>query len=89
MKAYKGFDKDFRCLGMQFAVGGTYEQKEAKLCEKGFHACENPLDVLDYYPLFNVDATPNRFAEVDEFLRREVHAVAGLTDAIARFAGHR
>ena len=49
MKAYKGFNKDMTCLGFQFKEGKTYEEKEAKLCEKGFHACLNPIDVFKYY----------------------------------------
>lgn len=51
MKAYKGFNKDMTCRGFQFEEGKTYEEKEAKLCEKGFHACLNPIDVFKYYPL--------------------------------------
>ena len=38
MKAYKGFNKDMTCRGFQFEEGKTYEEKEARLCEKGFHA---------------------------------------------------
>ena len=50
MKAYKGFNKDMTCRGFQFEEGKTYEEKETKLCEKGFHACLNPIDVFKYYP---------------------------------------
>ena len=50
MKAYKGFNKDMTCRGFQFEEGKTYEEKEAKLCKRGFHACANPLDVFNYYP---------------------------------------
>ena len=49
MKAYKGFNKDMTCRGFQFEEGKTYEEKEAILCEKGFHACINPIDVFCYY----------------------------------------
>ncbi len=49
MKAFKGFNRDMTCRGFQFKEGETYEEPEAKLCERGFHACENPLDCLDYY----------------------------------------
>ena len=48
--AYKGFNKDMTCLGFQYEEGETYECDEAILCEKGFHACLQPLDVLNYYP---------------------------------------
>ena len=50
MKVYKGTDKDMKCRGYQFKQGETAEEKEAKLCSKGFHACEAPLDVFGYYP---------------------------------------
>ena len=50
MKAYKGFDRNMRCRGFQFEEGKTYEEDKAELCKAGFHACENPLDVWDYYP---------------------------------------
>lgn len=46
MKAYKGFDKDLRCRGFQYEIGKEYVEEEAELCNKGFHACEFPLDVL-------------------------------------------
>ena len=49
MKACKGFDKNLRCRGFQYEVGGEYTEKTAELCNRGPHACENPLDTLRYY----------------------------------------
>ena len=61
IRGFKGFDKDLKCRGFQYEVGKTYEQEgEAVCCEKGFHFCENPLEVFYYY-------TPNnsRFCQVE------------------------
>ena len=49
MKAYKGFNKDMTCRGFQYNEGETFETDRAELCKSGFHACENPIDVLRYY----------------------------------------
>ena len=62
MKAYKGFDKDLKCRGFQYEIEKEYEEKEAKACEKGFHACENPLGVFSYYP----PCDGNRYCEVEQ-----------------------
>ena len=50
MKCYKGFDKDMKCRGFQYEEGKTYEEEKAELCNTGFHACEDPLDIFGYYP---------------------------------------
>jgi hypothetical protein len=60
MKAYKGFDKDLKCRGFQYEPGQEYQEPEASLCRKGFHACENPLDTFRYYP-----PTDSRYCEVE------------------------
>ncbi len=53
MKAYKGFNRDMTCApkgkAFQYKKGETYHEDEATLCEKGFHACEMPTDVFNYY----------------------------------------
>ena len=49
--AYKAMDKDMKCRGKQYEVGKTYHEDKADCCHAGMHACENPLDVLHYYPL--------------------------------------
>ena len=60
--AYKGFDKDFKCRGFQYEVGKTYEMDgNIACCNRGFHACESPMEVFDYY-----DMLTSRFAEVEQ-----------------------
>jgi len=49
--AFKGLDRNFSCRGHQFEVGKTYEvaAEKVKVCEGGFHACTNPIDIWKYY----------------------------------------
>ena len=60
MLVYKGTDKDMKCRDFQFEIGKEYEEAEAKLCEKGFHGCEYPLDVFAHYA-----PADSRFFEAD------------------------
>ncbi|TAM97294.1 MAG: hypothetical protein EPN45_19535, partial [Rhizobiaceae bacterium] len=68
--AYKGFNADWTCQGFQYAIGQTYRHDgEVKCCPQkadlnrgagGFHACQHPLNVFNYYsPATSV------FAEVE------------------------
>ena len=50
MKVYKGTDENMVCHGKQYVLGEMVTEEKAKLCECGLHACEMPLDVLNYYP---------------------------------------
>jgi len=59
--AYKAFDENMQCRGFQYEVGQTYTHDgRVEMCSSGFHACENPLDTLNYYPLIG-----SRFAIVE------------------------
>ena len=60
--AYKGFDKKLKCRDFQYEVGKEYEMDgDIKCCERGFHACESPLEVFDHY-----DMLTSRFAKVEQ-----------------------
>ena len=60
--SYKGFDKDMQCRGFQYEVGKEYDMDgEIKCCNRGFHACESPLEVWDHY-----DMLASRFAKVEQ-----------------------
>ena len=62
IKAYKGFNNDMTCRDFQYEVGKEYEQKgKIEVCENGFHACENPMNVFGYYPPNN-----SRYCEVEQ-----------------------
>src|SRR6478672_2696925 len=57
---FKGFDKDLKCRDFQYELGKEYEEPTAVICNKGFHFCENPLDIFNYYP-----TGESRFATVE------------------------
>ena len=49
IKTYKGFNKNMTCRGFQYEEGKEYEEESVEVCNHGFHACEYPLDCLNYY----------------------------------------
>lgn len=60
--SYKGFDKNMQCRGFQYEVGKEYEMDgEIECCNRGFHACESPMEVWNYY-----DMLSSRYAEVEQ-----------------------
>ena len=65
--SFKGFTKDLTCTGggkpFQYVIGQAYEHPgDVLACSAGFHACEHPLDVLNYYP----PGIGSRFAVVEQ-----------------------
>lgn len=65
MKGYKAFDKGMICLGKQYAEHTVFEEGSAEICKSGMHFCQDPLDVLDYYPLVDKNGNIAEFAEVE------------------------
>ena len=49
IKSYKGSNKNMTCRGFQYEEGKEYEEESVEVCDHGFHACEYPLDCLNYY----------------------------------------
>jgi hypothetical protein len=64
-KGFKGFDHEMKCRGKQYAENTVFEEEKAEMCKSGMHFCENPLDVLNYYPLLNDENKFNEFAPVE------------------------
>lgn len=65
-KGYKAFNPDFTCNGKQYEENTIYEEKGSEICKAGeMHYCENPFDVLNYYPLVNGSGEISEFAEVE------------------------
>ena len=65
MKGYKAFHKGLICKDKQYKENTVFEEKEAIPCVTGMHFCENPMDVLTYYPLIDDEGEFSDFAEVE------------------------
>ena len=70
MKGYKAFYKGMIYKGegyeKQYEENTTYEENGDKVCATGvMHFCENPFDVLNYYPVVDDDCNIAEFAEVE------------------------
>ena len=67
IKSYKGFNADLSCRGFQYEVGKEYNHTGAvSACNSGFHACENPMDVLGFYPPCDDNGRLRRYCEVEQ-----------------------
>ena len=64
IKGYKGFNPDLTCRDFKYEVGKEYDIDKAVSCQTGFHFCENPFDVLNYYAPSS-EKGMNRFCEVE------------------------
>ena len=65
MKGYKAFEPGLICKDKQYEENAIATEERAKPCECGIHFCENPFDVLEYYPLITDKGEFTDFAEVE------------------------
>jgi hypothetical protein len=63
MKGFKGFDKNLKCKGKQYAIGREEAEETASLCNTGLHFYENPHDLFNFYQPCN----GNRFCEIEAY----------------------
>jgi len=78
IKGFKGFDKDLKCNGFQYEIGKEYvHDGEVKLCSSGFHFCENPLDIFNYYPPSDSKFTEVEASKVSENIDSDSKRVCG------------
>lgn len=66
-KGYKAFAHGMTCLGKQYSENTIFEESGASACCKAgvMHYCENPLDVLNHYPLIDHNGYVVEIAEVE------------------------
>ena len=85
--AYKGFNRDLTCRDFQYEEGKEFEiDGKVKLCERGFHACEDPIDCFGYYaPADSVyhkvemdDVSPERRPDDSKIVARKIRIGARL-----------
>ncbi|MGB3108321.1 A1S_2505 family phage non-structural protein [Sphingobacterium siyangense] len=61
VRGFKGFDKGMNCCGFQFDENKEFIHKgNVATCQSGFHFCEHPFDVFNFYRGNDKD-----FAEVE------------------------
>ena len=66
VKGYKAFKKGMICESKQYKENTTFEEPGGNICGPGvMHFCENPFDVLDYYPLVDENGDFSDFSEVE------------------------
>ena len=65
MKGYKAFNPGMICKDKKYEENSIATETKAMPCKAGIHFCENPFDVLDYYPLVQPDGRFSDFAEVE------------------------
>ena len=96
MIGYKATDANMQCRGFQFELGKTYTHTgDLKLCNSGFHFCEQPSGVWEYYKatgtrVFKVecdDVSPEKDETVGACIKRVCRTIKFLEEI--KIDGHR
>ena len=62
IKGVKAFNKGLKCRNFQYEENKEFKEEIIpSTCNRGFHFCENPRDILGYYP----NISENEYAEVE------------------------
>ena len=50
MKGYKFIHKDMKSENgnLKWEIGKWYQEEDIEICERGLHACQEPLESLEY-----------------------------------------
>lgn len=93
MKGYKFIQKDMKSRNgsHKWKIGKWYKQSNIKLCKKGFHACKEPRESLEYIygdKFFLVEARGKTISETgDKFVAEEMRLVKEIDiNVLKRFA---
>lgn len=65
MKGYKAFNKGLVCRGKRYTENTVFEEENAEFDKSRMCFCQNPLDVLSYYPLVDNEGNVAEFTEVE------------------------
>lgn len=64
-KGFKAFNPGMTCRGKQYAENSEYEEPEAEMCRCGMHFCQDPINILEYYPLVDDACNLTTIAQVE------------------------
>ena len=73
----------------KWVVGKWYKEEERSLCNKGFHACKEPLEALDYIygnKFFIIEAKGKiRYKKGDKFVAQEMRLIKEIPIKILKY----
>ena len=80
---YKAFKKGLICKGKQYKENTVYKENGNEACQAGvMHYCENPFNVLNFYPLVDENDEITEFAEVEPLGKVYSHKFKSATNKL-------